>query len=446
MISSLLPALLVGRTDPQRALQGASRSAGTRSAKGKLSRALVAGEVALSVLLLVATGLLFRTLLNLERVRLGFDVTNVTSFTAMPADAAGFGNLAVSAEGTPTAPSIATLIYQPVLARIQALPGVRDAALASAIPLSDANIGTSFQILGRPKDPANKPDARIIAVSGSYECVLGTPVIRGRMINDDDTAEAPSVAAINETLAKKYFANEDPIGRQIDLDARTGMLKPLRIVGVIGDQVDDSVSGKPQPLLMLSYRQIPVNSLYYAALIKTAVFLVVKTQGNIEVAPAMQSVFHQIAPDMALDNFQTMQKAVDDSNFSSRLGLYLIGGFAGMAVLMVVAGLYGVLAQLVNYRRREIGLRMALGASPRSILALVLRQGSLMVVGGLVMGLGLAAFAAKLLNDFLYQVKPIDPWTYVGVAILLLVVGSAAALVPALRAAAVEPMQALREE
>jgi len=164
------------------------------------------------------------------------------------------------------------------------------------------------------------------------------------------------------------------------------------------------------------------------------------------VAPAMQSVFHQIAPDMALDNFQTMQKAVDDSNFSSRLGLYLIGGFAGMAVLMVVAGLYGVLAQLVNYRRREIGLRMALGASPRSILALVLRQGSLMVVGGLVMGLGLAAFAAKLLNDFLYQVKPIDPWTYVGVAILLLVVGSAAALVPALRAAAVEPMQALREE
>jgi predicted permease len=447
IISSLLPALLVGRTDPQRTLQAAARSTGTKSVKGRLSRGLVAAEVALSVVLLVATGLLFHTLLNLQHARLGFETTNVSSFTAMPADAAGFANLAVSADEKQTAPSVATLIYQPALMRIRALPGVQGAALISALPLSGVDLGGDFDVEGRPKDPANKPGARFVAVSGGYERVMGTPVIRGRIIDEDDSASAPAVVAINETLAKTYFANEDPIGKQLDLaGGDTGMRKPVTIVGVVGDQVDDSVTGKPRPMLMLSYQQIPSNSLYYAALIKTAVFFVVKTQGNIAVAPMMRGVFHEVAPDMALDNFETLQKTVDDSNFSSRFGLYLTGAFAGMAILMVVAGLYGVLAQLVNYRKREIGLRMALGASPGNISAMVLRQGSVLVVAGLVVGLGLAAFAAKLLKSFLYQVSSVDPWTYVGVAILLLVVGSIAALLPARRAAAVEPMQALREE
>ncbi|HUK29518.1 MAG TPA: ABC transporter permease, partial [Candidatus Acidoferrum sp.] len=446
IISSLLPALLAGRTDPQRALQAAARSTGTKSAKGRLSRGLVAGEVALSVVLLVGTGLLFHTLLNLERARLGFETTNVSSFTAMPADAAGFANLAVSGEEKEAAPSIATLIYQPALARIRALPGVKEAALITALPLSGFDIGGDFAVEGRPKDPAGKPEGRFTAVSGGYERVMGTPVIRGRMINDDDSAGAPPVVVINETLAKTYFPNEDPIGKQLNLGEDTGMHRLVRIVGVMGDQVDDSVSGKPRPFLLLSYQQIPATSIYYAALIKTAVFFVVKTRGNIAVAPMMRGVFHDVAPDMALDNFQTLQKTVDDSNFSSRLGLYLTGAFAGMAVMMVVAGLYGVLAQLVGYRMREFGLRMALGASPENILAMVLRQGSVLIVAGLVVGLGLAALAGRLLKDFLYQVSSLDPWTYVGVAILLLVVGSVAALVPARRAAAVEPMQALREE
>ena len=447
IISSVLPALMVGRTDPQRALQGASRSTGTRSAKGRLSNGLVAGEVALSVLLLVAAGLLFRTLLNLEHAQLGFQTVNVTAFTAMPADAAGFGNLAVSAEEKQTAPSVGSVIYRPALERVRAVPGVEEAALMSALPLSGVNLGGNFEVVGRPKDPANKLNARFVAVSGRYERVMDTPVVRGRMIDEDDSAGAPFVVVINETLVKKYFANEDPIGKQLDFDGQnTGLRRAATIVGVIGDQVDSSVSDLPRPLLMFSYQQIPTASLYYAALVKTVVFYVVKTRGNIAVAPAMRDVFHQVAPDMAVDNFETMQKIVEDSTFSSRLGLYLTGAFAGMALLMVVAGLYGVLAQVVSYRRREIGLRMALGASPGSILAMVLRQGSVMVVTGLVVGLGAAVFVTKLLKDFLYRVSAVDPWTYVGVAALLLLVGSVAALVPARRAAAVEPMQALREE
>jgi putative ABC transport system permease protein len=447
IISSVLPALMVGRTDPQRALQCAARSTGTRSAKARLSKSLVAGEVALSVLLLVATGLLFHTILNLEHAQLGFQTVNVTEFTAMPADAAGFGNLAVSAEEKQPSASIAALTYKPALERMRAVPGVEDATLMSALPLSGVSLGGNFEVVGRPKDTANKPGARFAAVSGRYDRVMNTPVIRGRMINEDDAASGPFVAVINESLAKEYFANEDPLGKQLDFDGEhTGLRKVATIVGVLGNQVDNSVSAPPQPMMMFSFQQIPTTSLYYAALIKTVVFYVVKTRGNVAVASEMRRVFHQVAPDMAVDNFEALRKTVDDSTFSSRLGLYLTGAFAGMAVLMVVAGLYGVLAQVVSYRRREIGLRMALGATPRKILTMVLRQGSVMVVTGLVVGLVAAVFVTKLLKDFLYRVNAVDPWTYIGVAVLLLIVGSVAALVPARRAAAVEPMQALREE
>jgi ABC-type antimicrobial peptide transport system permease subunit len=255
------------------------------------------------------------------------------------------------------------------------------------------------------------------------------------------------VIAVNEVLARKYFHDKDPLGMQLELGGKdTGMIRPYTIVGVIGDQVDTSTSQPAQPFLMLPYRQIPTTSLFYQALIKTVVNFVVKTRGDVAVAPAIRSVFQQIAPDYALDNFQTMQAAVDQSNFSSRIGLYLTGAFAGMAVLMVIAGLYGVLAQLVSYRRREFGIRLAMGATPGGILGLVLRQGLIFVGAGVAIGIVAAAFTGTLVKSFLYQVQPADAWTYSAVVVLLLVVGSVAALIPARRAAAVEPMIALREE
>ena len=447
MLSAFLPALLVSRSDPQRVLQGASRGVGTRSVRHRLSGAVVAGEVALSALLLVATGLLFHTLWNLEHVRLGFDVTRVTTFTAMPADASGFSNMTVSADTTHAPTSVATLVYQPVLERMRNVPGVQAAALDTAPPFSGIDMHTSFAIVGRPKGTGDDQAARITAVSGGYAQLMGTPVIRGRMIGDDDTENAPYVIAVNEALARKYFSGKDPLGMQLDLGGKnTGMIQPYTIVGVIGDQVDTATSQPPQPFLMIPYRQVPSTSLFYQALIKTIVNFVVKTRGEMPVGPAMRSVFHEIAPDYALDDFQTMQTAVDKSNFSSRIGLYLTGAFAGMAVLMVIAGLYGVLAQLVSYRRREFGIRLALGATPGGILGMVLRQGLVFVGAGLAIGIVCAAFAGTLVKSFLYQVKPADGWTYFGVVVLLLVVGSVAALIPARRAAAVEPMIALRDE
>ncbi len=446
LLSSLLPALLAARVHPQAALQAGSRGVGATSVGGRLSGALVAAEVALSTLLLVGTGLLFHTLWNLERSHLGFETANITTFVATPADSAGLSGMAVS-EDTANAPaSVATLIYQPILDRIRKVPGVESASLATAPPLSGTEMGTSFGIVGLAKDPANPREARITAVSGDYARTLATPVVRGRMINDDDVLSAPFVTVINEVLARKYFGGRDPLGQQIDLDKGTGMVKPYTIVGVLGDQVDKSVGGDIQPFIMLPQEQVPTTSLFYQALLRTTVNFVVKTRGKIAVATEMRSVFHQYAPSLALDNFQTLQQAVDQSTFSQRLGLYLVASFAGLAVLMVIAGLYGVLSQLVGYRRREIGVRMALGATRNSVAQMVLRQGTIMIGIGLAAGIVMAFFAGRLVESFLYQVRPLDVWTYVAVLLILPAIGLIAALLPARRAASIQPMQALRED
>jgi len=447
VLSSLLPALLVARANPQAALQAASRGIGSRTVGGKLSGALVAAEVALSTLLLVGTGLLFHTLWNLGKARLGFETANITTFTAMPADAAGFSAMAVS-EDTANAPaSVATLTYQPVLERMRRVPGIESAALVTASPLSGFDLGSSFKIIGQPEDPANPEQTRVTAVSGDYARTFGTPVIRGRMINDDDVASAPFVTVINEALARKYFKGRDPLGMQVDLGGKdTGMLKPYTIVGILGDQADRNVGGDVQPFLMLPQQQVPTTSLFYQALLKTIVHFAVKTRGNIPVAAEMRSAFHEVAPSVALDNFQTMQEAVDQNTFSQRLGLYLVGSFAGLAIAMVVAGLYGVLSQLVGYRRREIGVRMALGATRQSVAQMVFRQGSIVIGIGLGVGLLLAFPTERLIQSFLYEVRPLDAWTYISVLFMLPAIGLAAALLPARKAASIQPIEALRED
>jgi putative ABC transport system permease protein len=447
VLSSLLPGLLVARADPQAALQSASRGVGARSVSGRLSGSMVAGEVALSTLLLVGTGLLFHTLWNLEKVKLGFDTARLTTFAVMPADAAGFSSMMVSQDTSHAPVSVATLVYQPTLERIRHVPGVEGAALVTTPPFSGLGVSSSFTIVGQPKDAKAPMEAEVTAVSGDYARVLGTPVMRGRMVDDGDAATTPFSATVNEAFQKKYFPGTDPIGKEIDLGGKdTGMLKPYRIVGVLGDQAGSTVGGAVQPRILLPEQQVPTTSLFYQALLKTRVSFVVKTRGNIPVAAEMRAVFHANAPGYALDNFQTMQEAVEKSTFSQRLGLYLVGSFAGLAIAMVIAGLYGVLTQLVSYRRREIGVRMALGATRASVAQLVLRQGGILVGAGLGAGLLLAFLSGRLVKSFLFEVRPLDGWTYASVAVVLAAIGLLAALIPARKAATIQPMQALRED
>jgi putative ABC transport system permease protein len=447
LLSSLLPALLVARFDPHAGLQASTRSLGSRTVRRRLSGWLVAGEVALSTVLLISTGLLFRTLWNLQHSQLGFGVTQVTTFSAMSADSGGFMSMAVSEDNSNRPTSIATLVYGPVLERVRHIPGVQSAALISAPPLSDNDLHSPFDIVGRPKDRANPPGARVTAVSGEYARVLSTPVLRGRMIEESDSAPAPPVVVVNEALAKKYFPNTDPLQQQIDLGGKeTGMLKPVTIVGVLGNQVDSNVGGTPDPMIFLPYQQVPPTSLFYQALISTMVSFVVKARGDLPVASTMRSVFHEGAPNLALDNFKTMQEVVDENIFNQRLGLYLTGAFAGQAVLMVMAGLYGVLAQLVNYRRREIGIRVALGATRSGVARMILQQGAVLIGAGLASGILLALAVGQVLSSFLYYVRSTDLLTYAAVAASLFAIGLIASLLPAYKAASIEPMQALRED
>ena len=309
-------------------------------------------------------------------------------------------------------------------------------------------VSSSFDIVGVKTPDDAKPDGNITAVSGDYARTIGTPLVRGRMIQDSDGAGAVAVTVINQTFAEKYFTGQDPLGKQISLGGiDTGMVQPLTIVGVLADQVDAKVGTKPQPLILLPDSQIPTTSLFYQALLKTVVNFVVKTRGEIPVETVMRTVFRKNAPGFALDSFQTMQEVVDKSTFSQRLMLYLIGSFAGLAVVMVVwTRLYGVLSQLVNYRRREIGVRMALGATRAGVAQMILRQGSILIGAGLGIGLVLAVLSGRLLKGFLFEVQPLDAWTYVGVVLLLAAIGLVSSLIPARKAASIEPMQALREE
>jgi len=276
---------------------------------------------------------------------------------------------------------------------------------------------------------------------------MGTPVARGRMVDDGDALSTPFVAVVNEALAKKYFPGKIAVGKQINLGGKdTGMLKPYTIVGVLADQIESKVGGEVLPLILLPQQQIPTTSLFYPALLKTVVSFVVKTHGDIPVAAEMRSVFHQAAPGFALDDFQSMEEAVEKNTFSQRLGLYLVGSFAGLAVVLVFVGLFGVLSQLVSYRRHEIGIRVALGATRRSVAQLILRQGSALIGSGLAAGLLLSIGMGRWLRVYLYQVQPLDRITYVVVAFALVSIGLLASLLPARRAASIEPMQALRED
>lgn len=453
LLSSIAPALVATRSDPQAVLQEGSRGASFGRGRSRLSGLMVAGEVALSVILLVSGGLMFRTLYKLQHIYLGFDEDNITSFIAFPGNAAGFFSFD-KRQATSQDQSIALRVYQPMADKLRHLPGVVDVGYANALPYEGIDMHTSFDIVGRPAPPdqPNKNSVLMRAISGSYLRTMKTAVLRGRVINEEDTASSPYVVTINETMSKQYFSGQDPIGQQIDFAGRgkdredSRMPLPYTIVGIVADSLQEQIGQPPLPEVDLPYPQIPANSFYYQVLVRQETNYVVKTHGPVEIVSAIRNAFHQAQPEFALDDFKTMRAAHDQADFNQRLGLDLVGSFAGIAVVMVLAGLYGVLSQIVGQRRREIGIRMALGADRAAILTMMFRNGFMLIGIGIAVGLTVSLGAEQTLKSFLYGVSPVDAITYIAVALILIVVGTLAALIPARRAASIEPTQALRAE
>jgi predicted permease len=453
LLSSIAPALIATRSDPQAVLQEGSRGSSFGRGRSRLSGLMVAGEVALSVILLISCGLMFRTLYKLQHIYLGFEQDNITSFIAFPGNAAGFFSFEKT-KATSQDQSMALRVYQPMAEKLRQLPGVVDVGYANSLPFEGIDMNTSFDIVGqtRPADEPNKNQALLRAVSGTYVRTMKTSVLRGRAITDEDTATSAYVVMINETMAKRYFAGRDPIGQQIDFAGRgknredSGMTRPYTVVGVLADSAQMQIGQPPIPELDLAYPQIPVSSFYYQVLVRQETNYVVKTVGPVEIVSAIRNAFHQAQPEFALDDFKTMQAAHDQADFNQRLGLYLVAAFAGIAVVMVLAGLYGVLSQIVGQRRREIGIRMALGADRALILRMMLQRGLVLIGIGLGVGLLASLAAQQSLKSFLYGVSPMDAATYISVSAVLIAVGMLAAFIPARRAASIEPTQALRAE
>jgi predicted permease len=378
---------------------------------------------------------------------MGFVTAGITTFTAMPADAAGLSGIGVSGDSEHQQVSVAIQTYAPLLVELERLPAVEGVALATALPFDGGiDLRAKFEVLGRGMQQQKGNRTRVNVISARYPQLMGISLLHGRTISEADGPGQPFVAVVNRSFAKKYFPHDDPLGHQLDFGKKHGMAKPYTIVGVLADTTQKNVNVPTSPETYLPFLQIPPTSLFYSALLQTSVSFVMKTGNGVDISPSVRRVFRRCAPGHAVENFRTMQQTIRQANISQEAGFYLIGSFAALAVCMVIAGMYGVLAQLVSHRQREIALRIAVGATRTSVLVMILRQGSILVFSGLITGAILALAVGRLIRAFLFGVSLVDVPTYLTVAGALFVIGCAASFLPAWRAASIEPMQALRAE
>jgi predicted permease len=423
LLFGLAPALQISRVDLNETLkQGANRmTGGGRS--GRMRAALVVVEVALSVVLLAGAGLLIRSFVALHNVALGFRPEHVLVMeSSVPAS-----NLNGARR--------AARFYQDLLADLRTLPGVSAVGVTRNPPGVVYSEGSYFlDHLG--KFDVSAPQAVFSVMGPGTFATLGIPIKRGRDFNDGDTYEAPFTAVINEALARKSFPGQDPLGRTIYCGFDS--LKPMRIVGVVGDVRQYGPASEPWPEIVMPYTQHPEPS--------TALHVVVRaSQASSALWGPIQRKVRARSAEVPV-KFSSMEDLLSENTAAPRFRTLLLGLFAGIAVCLAMAGVYGVVAYSVGQRGSEIGLRMALGARTSDVLRLILRQGMALTAIGLAVGLIAAVVATRLVASMLFEVKASDPATYIGVAVLLGVVSLAASYIPARRAARVDPASALRQE
>jgi putative ABC transport system permease protein len=424
LLFGLAPALQAAREDVRDTLGDATAKATAGGRQKAFRSALVVMEIALSLVLLVGAGLLLRGFFRLSGTPSGLVTEHVlTAHVALP-DAKIKG---------------ATVrIFQPALERVRHLPGVRSAAVVSMLPIQDAWTNGPYQVEGRPALPVDqRPNAEYRVASPDFFASLGIPVLHGRDFAESDGGPGVRRVIVNEALARQQFPGEDPVGRQIRIDPAA----PHTIVGVVGSVRQAGLDVEPLPEIYLPYVQVGAEGSLFDAV------LVVRTSVDpASVAPALRRAVWSVDPDLPLFKVATMEKVVDESLARQRLNLWLLAVFAGIALALAAAGLYGVISYLVTQRTREIGVRMALGAQPREVTGLVMRQGAGLTAAGLGLGLLGALALTRLLTGLLYEVSARDPITFAGIAALLAAVALAATWLPARRAARIDPILAMRRE
>jgi predicted permease len=432
VVSSVWPAIVAAKTSIEPGLRQGGIQSGVRKNQHRTRGLLVATEIAMSLTLLVACGLLLRTIYALKHVSLGFRTDHViVANMAIPAHRFAGRNMTKE-------------LYQPLVERVQHLPGVQAASLITEVPLRKA-----LPILFTLADEGQGPDAdrrrslvaQFRAVGPEMQHVLGFRMLKGRFFNEGDIPGAPRVMVVNRAFAKAYTGNEDP-GKILGQT-----LLSAEIVGVLDDERQASVSRESQPEIEVCIPQITPDSGFYKAAEGLVMDLAVRTDRSLSsMVPELREVLRRASPELAGSAFTTMDQVVEDTYGDQRIAARLLQIFGGSALLVSVAGLYGLLAYLVTQRTQELGVRIALGAQREHVIWLVMRQAGWMLLAGSTVGLMLSYFSSRVLENFLYGVKSHDASIMGAASLLLLGAGLAAAYVPARRAASVDPMKALRTE
>jgi putative ABC transport system permease protein len=427
IIFGLAPALEATRLNLNDALkEGGKGAEGQSSRSRRLRSALVIAEVALALVLLISAGLLVKSFSRLQKIDTGFNAENVlTMVVRLP-------------EGKYKEDPQLVAFFRQATERIGSLPGVRSVGIVNFLPLyGGLGSATGFTIEGKPEPPpGQEPTTNVRVANAGYFGAMGIPLLRGRNFTEVEDNEARHVILISESLGRQHFPGEDPLGKRITVQMADKPV-PTEIIGIVGDVKYDSLTDKAEPTVYFPHPELAYPFMT----------LVVRTNGDpAEMAPAVERELHAIDPDQPVSDVRTMNQVMADMVARARFSTLLLVLFAGLATLLAAVGIFGVMNYSVTLRTREIGLRMALGAQPGQVLMLVLKQGLLLTLIGIGIGLAGALALTRIMSSLLFGVDATDPATFTALVLLLTVVSLLACYIPARRATKVDPLIALKYE
>jgi putative ABC transport system permease protein len=427
VIFGLAPAFHSSKTDLVESLKDGGRGTSEGARRSRMRSILAVGELAVAVVLLVIAGLLIKSLWRLQNVNSGLQAENVMTFN-------------VALPETRYKTDRQAQFFSDLKARLESSPGVQSASSIIPLPLSGDRFVISFQIEGREVSPKDEPSADIFMTGVGYFKTMGIPVIKGRDFEQRDQHGSPPVVIITEEFARQFFPNEDPIGKRMQPGIGTyeDEDSPMReIVGVVGDIRNRSLNTEPKPAYYVPQTQIPFSQM--AVVVKT-------TNDPRSLVSGMTKEVAAMDADLPLFGVKTMDEYMSSSVAGPRFNTTLLSIFAGVALVLTLVGLYGVMSYSVAQRTNEIGIRLALGAQTRDVLLMIVKQGSILILLGLTIGLVGAFAATRLIESLLFGVTTKDPFTFAAAAVLLAVVALLACYIPAWRATKVDPLRALRYE
>jgi predicted permease len=423
IVFGLVPAITASKTDLASTLQQSSR--GSVGGQDWLRKSVPVAQVALGIVLTAGAGLLIASFVRLVHTNQGFNPDHLLTFTFETPDSAY----------KDTRPQF----YREYFQRLRALPGVQAAAGSILLPMTDDEMHVGFENPEKPVPEGRRPNAELTTISDDFFRTLQVPLIEGRDFNAGDTLQAPQVMIVNQAFAQKYFPGEDPIGKRLKPGAGNGKGPEWRrIVGVVGNVRHSATQREMEPGMYL-----PADQLNHWCCLRTVVRT---TVDPLSLEPAVRQLVTSMDANIPVTEVRTMNELLSMQLAQSRFAMVLLGAFAALALVLTVVGLYGVMAYSVTRRTREIGLRLALGAERERVLRMVLRDAGILLGIGISIGLVAALFSGSLLTKMFYGAGPRDPFILTVVCAGVAAAGLLAAYLPALRAASIEPMEALRRE